>query len=101
MTPEQLAVDRAICDAAAPGEWRYEDFGGPDCPTVLGADGHTIVCGLHGGEACLDTVGNARFIAAARTRWPTALDEIERLRVENARLKQDREAFLARWMANE
>jgi hypothetical protein len=35
-------------------------------------------------------IDNAAFIAAAHRFWPTLLDELERLRAENAALKGDR-----------
>lgn len=69
MTPDEIAADRAVIDAATGGEWStygYEvraDF--PD------GDG----CRVAGYVEEFD----AAFIAAARTGWPRALDEVERL----------------------
>lgn len=67
MTPDEIAADRAVIDAATGGEWSaygYEvraDF--PD------GDG----CRVAGYVEELD----AAFIAAARTGWPRALDALE------------------------
>jgi hypothetical protein len=77
MTPDRLKELRALCDAAQPGPWRYSgdkdgriDTGPPDITDW--EDGYVI----YG----VDRDEDARFIVAARTALPEALDEIERLR---------------------
>ncbi len=103
MTPEELAADRAICDAATPGPWfvsdsirKPEHYQLPDGSISLDDDnvpwvfawgilvqnakeGYSIV---HGGgtHSVSDIIADIDFIAAARTRWPEALNEIETLR---------------------
>jgi hypothetical protein len=74
MTPEQLAADRATCDAATPGPWECGQYR----PGIV-----TTQYQIVGVRAC-----DVPFIAAARTRWPAALDRIEQLEREllNARL---------------
>ncbi len=77
MTPAELAADRAIIEAATPGPWAiapWEEAGWQiDAP---GVDDCIVEAG-HGREG---SICDAEFIAAARTRWPAALDEIEGLR---------------------
>lgn len=57
MTPEEIAADRAVIDAATGGEWS--------------APGYEVW---------------AAFIAAARTGWPRALDALEAAQEGNDRL---------------
>lgn len=87
MTDDDIKRDRAIIDAATPGEWTtsvgvYEDPDGDEDLTF--ARGPMVnrrkfkdVAGWRAqGKA------DAAFVAAARTGWPRALDEVERLRME-------------------
>jgi|GEM_PF-1230763 len=71
-----FAKDRAICEAATPGPWMNDNLSnsliwGPKGP------GFGLIAKANYGILWRD---NARFIAEARTGWPAALDEIERLR---------------------
>jgi hypothetical protein len=71
-----FAKDRAICEAATPGPWMNDNLSnsliwGPKGP------GFELISKVNHGLLWRD---NARFIAEARTGWPAALDEIERLR---------------------
>lgn len=69
MTHEEIQAARAVINAATPGSWKV--FGErPDCADLYipGAIAHNF-----------RPKENAVFIAAARTGWPQALDEIERL----------------------
>jgi len=93
MTPDDIAKARAIIAAATPGPW--DTISGSTVRAVnVEADlavpifdgrapidwhkkkniTHSVLC-----RAYADEVNNATFIAAARTGWPAALDEIERL----------------------
>ena len=90
---ERIAQHRAICNAATKGPW-FLDVDAPYCPVVW--TGHEDALGgevaahrrEHGFIYAPDDYprgGNnpaesMRFIAAARTGWPEALDEIARLR---------------------
>lgn len=98
-TPEKLAEARALCEAATPGEWKWEDWqtpfseGGTEGPNkfTLTAPPGTHDRGpsemfpdmrndlLYDEEHKISENDRA-FIAAARTMLPAALDEIERLR---------------------
>ena len=80
-TPEVIAQQRAICDAATPGPWAtsvsneypYDDIGS-------GLTGeHVALCG--------SKIENSRFIVAARTVLPAALDALEAALAENGKLK--------------
>lgn len=78
MTDDEIARARAIIAAATDGPWE-----------TTGAAGQTV---LSRGMVIADSQPhNARLIAAARTGWPAALDEIER---SQARLEAWREAAL-------
>lgn len=99
MTPEQRQDAKERCEAATSGEWRRCCDG--DCPChqvwtipgdhpVFTADGRQCIGPTHhkwgdSPEAIYGEVrdeqakANARFIAAARTDLPMALDEIDRL----------------------
>lgn len=69
MTPEEIAADRAVIDAATdgPGQWT--------------APGYEVW---------------AAFIAAARTGWPRALDALEAAQAEVERLATYASADVAR-----
>lgn len=99
MTKDERDADRAICNAATVGPWGYkggalkhyafslderEDFG-VSLQSLHWNDGHDVPA-----EA------NARFIAAARTRWPAALDALD----EMDRRVAEVEALWARYDAD-
>lgn len=103
MTDEQLAAIRERCEAATEGPWEKltEQVAGMWRETrVVHADF----------DICADVcIGDAEFIAAARTDVPALLDEVERLRmdlglfrsenddlrVENERLRKVCQQFFA------
>lgn len=62
-------ADRKICDAATGGSWDVR---------LWGADWTVTETGIPLAKAI--SYEDARFIAEARTGWPAALDEIDRLR---------------------
>ncbi len=86
MTPVELAVARALCDAASPAPWSdkpepwpvrnqwFEDRPGHR----VESRGTAFAFGV--AVAVAVTPDDAAFIAAARDGWPAALDEVERLR---------------------
>jgi hypothetical protein len=72
---------RRICDAATPGPWEWSGddlMSSSTCIATTGCD-----CGL----SVTPVEDDKRFSAHARTALPAALDEIERLRRQNERLK--------------
>jgi hypothetical protein len=69
-----FAKDRAICEAATPGPWMNDNLSNS---LIWGPKGFGLIAKANYGILWRD---NARFIAEARTGWPAALDEIERLR---------------------
>lgn len=83
-------TDRELIAAATPGPWKA--VCGKGSGTVQAKD-----CAVYinvrriGEEYGDDTVkrwqADARLIARARTAWPEALDRIEQLEAENARLR--------------
>lgn len=78
MTDAEFAADRALCDAALPGPYQVEHgLGGPEIITPDRPQG------------LMGTQDDAtwQMMAAARTRWPTALAEIEKLHVRIAELE--------------
>lgn len=72
MTPEQIAAALPLCEAVPDGPWRPE-IGTHAC-CVLDQNGQQIAAALG--------LRMAEFIAAARTGWPAALKEVERLRAQ-------------------
>jgi len=90
MTNAEIEADRAIIAAASPGPWHTVDAPWGDgtwVTTGRSGDphaGHFVAdCDeLFDDEenASIPVLENASFIAAARTRWPAALDEVEGLR---------------------
>ena len=77
MTDKEIQADRDVIAAATEGNWGVCDF--EYCDGFLigvdeGAYGQFFV------QA--DSKEDATFIAQARTRWPAALDEVERLQDE-------------------
>ncbi|MHA7962812.1 hypothetical protein ACX93W_01620 [Paenibacillus sp. CAU 1782] len=68
------SADQAICDAATAGPWGLHD---------AGLDRGHVYDSINGvlTPVVWDArINDARFIAEARTGWPAALNEIERLR---------------------
>jgi hypothetical protein len=109
LTDEELRYARGLCDAASPAPWDCASFTRPDglpirspedvaeaCGrsamesggsylfgvTVSGTD--TVVCYTGNGP---NSLNNAAFAAEARAVLPSLLDEVERLRAENAELR--------------
>jgi hypothetical protein len=77
-TPERIAADRALCDAATVGPW------GKHGSTVVNPAGDAelgnwFICGPR-------WMPDRDFIIAARTELPATLDEIERQAKEIDRL---------------
>lgn len=114
MTTLDLAALRALCDAATPGPWeagfynkvisvplsnehmrieREIDAMGevpPESHPVWDSLPNTFVCfapTIGGDTPTAQGLIDARFIAAAREALPALLDEVERLRAENERLR--------------
>ena len=87
-----ITNSRAVCDAATPGPWYPNGFNEDE---IDGYDGTPIgvsdrldtrICLLevaqhHELEVAIP-FSDMKFIAAARTGWPAALDEIAELRVK-------------------
>ena len=100
-TPERISQDRALCDAATPGEWIVNQIKGhtenqietkhPDFANRK-PWGHIVAeVGLCAGDLTQTKFeSDSAFIAAARSRWPAALDAIENERMFNS----DQEAQL-------
>ena len=91
-------ADRAVIAAATAGPWKYSDKDGGYIHNGTEKDGEVVVCGDY--DWCEDipclciSEQNTAFVIAARTRWPEALDEVERLQSENAALREAQ-----RWIA--
>lgn len=85
MRPEELAADRAVCDAATPGPWERGQYQ----PGIV-----TTQYQIVGVRAC-----DVPFIAAARTRWPAALDEIEQLKTALEAALDDVDGLVADYAA--
>lgn len=84
MTTDDIAADRAVIAAATPGPWRHVmRYSGGEWREL-------ILC--PGEEIQTSTSSSASFIARARTGWPAALDEVERLRAELAKVTAERDA---------
>jgi hypothetical protein len=106
MTKEEIAADRAVCDAATPGPWFHrhsyvdekERKGELPSKTVHATSdsGDDVICRCEGGYG----VEIAAFIAAARTRWPAALDRIEQLEKEVAELRESKRLYHERHLAD-
>ena len=94
MTPDDIAADRAVIDAATrrAGPWAalgtrlLEDTGGCTCGPG-GLNGlHEPYCGAEPvAEGSPDVIA---FLAAARPGWPRALDALEAAQEGNARLRE-------------
>lgn len=93
MTDDDIARDRAIIEAASAAPWIVRPGCGDEGPMVFAADGDSVLRRYDGTPYIPDD--DANFIAAARTRWPAALDEIDRLRTELATEKRRVAAMLA------
>lgn len=78
MTDDELKQDRAIIDAATPGPWTTEEEGSTMAVAATYGRQKIYAAPPGGGYPHADQ----QFIAAARTRWPVAIDEVERLRLE-------------------
>ena len=90
--PLDLPALRALCDKADVGPWLIERVPNADDDAVyiistgqVGSDGEVY----DRREIAAEGENNAAFIAAARTGWPAALDEIERLRDDLARVSAE------------
>lgn len=70
-------------DAAVRGPWHVEYFGDSGYPQRIANDAAVIVADTHEGGHPART---AEFIAAARSDVPTLIAEVERLRVNVAKL---------------
>lgn len=69
MTPADLAADRTIISSATAGPWTADYIDVKDVRAYYSGFNHRM--------ASASNKNNAAFIAASRTRWPAALDEIE------------------------
>ena len=86
LTDAQLAVWKALADAATPGPWYFRTC----------RFGDKIETALHKGDVIDGEVRdmiidpcNGDFIADAREAVPALIDEVERLREENEKLKTE------------
>jgi hypothetical protein len=83
MTPDEIAADRAVIDAATDGPWWIEQT--PDRQSAVVAGAWVT---LDWGDP------DAAFITAARTGWPRALDALEAAQEGNDRL-----GAMVEWLA--
>ncbi len=93
-TTARIAELRALAEKATLGPWRQHLV---DDTTIIDATGEFVASTFPEGgmdddiDYATDTEQrehSAAFIAAARTELPAALDDIERLRAENERLRE-------------
>lgn len=90
ITPEEIARLRALEAKATPGPWREDDRHSP-APHCVSIGDHvadvvsTSCSGMEGGGFERDE--DRMLSIAARNALPRLLDEIERLRAENDRLR--------------
>jgi hypothetical protein len=98
-SPARIAELRALAEKATKGPWRQHLV---DDTVIIDYDGNTIAETFPEGgvddkiDYDTDTEQrehNAAFIAAARDALPAALDEIERLRAENEKLREALKPF--------
>jgi len=83
VTKDEQAAARARCEAATQGPWQN-------------GSGRFVYRPGAGEQALhLGPLSDVDFIAHARTDLPTALDHIDALEAENARLKRENEALKA------
>lgn len=78
MTDDEIRNDRKICNAATPGPWTREkpprEDGWSLGVAVAATAGRQMIYARPPGGSFPSA--DANFIAAARTRWPAALDEV-------------------------
>ena len=91
MTEDILDRARKALDGVTPGPWWHdnnEGYGANNVWCEVPGDvlGKDIVAKIHHDSA--EAEANARLIAAARDLVPAMADEIERMRAENAGLKE-------------
>lgn len=82
MTDDEIKAARALCEAATPGPWAFMNEA---YPWVAGAVDEDIACPstvIEFNECGEQAHSDARFIAAARTLLPAALDALEQARRE-------------------
>ena len=79
ITDEQLKKWRALADAATPRPWEYSP------------ETYRLAISRWVDFSCPITVNHndGKFIAAAREAVPALIDEVERLREENEKLKTE------------
>lgn len=83
MNDDDIRRDRETIRQASEGPWRTLD------DAVMTTDQEGCFAHMVADLAnCDNRSENLDFFVEARTRWPAALDEIERLREENAALRQ-------------
>lgn len=107
MTPAELAAARAVCEAATPGQWSDEPEAWPVRNRWLEerpgrgvvSNGTQFALGVAVAVAVTDA--DAAFIAAARTGWPAALDEVERLQAERLSIENLNDLACKRYRAAE
>jgi len=114
--PEEIARQRAVIAAATEGPWSASCPSGTDCrwfnvtdtqgDEILSAVVEPSMSAVHPeGRDSLkpvhdQRVADATFTAEARTCWPAALDEVERLRARVAELEASNAEMrreLSRW----
>jgi hypothetical protein len=76
MTKERIAELRVLCEAATPEPWRDDGMMFVDIGPEQYPEERSLI------DCQLATNADRRFVAAARTALPEALDEIERLEAE-------------------
>ena len=81
LTEKRLAEIRGREKVATQGPWAVQDKGA--IPLIYGPDGERVA-------KVIDHQEDAAFIAHAREDIPALLDEVERLRAENEKLKEMR-----------
>lgn len=94
MTPDEIAADRAVIDAATGGDWQVlvgASWAGE--VVVATSDGHPIAV-VSTAPADPGAIADATAIAAARTGWPRALDALEAAQEGNDRL-----GAMVEWLA--
>ena len=84
-----LDAIKKLCDAATPGTWeRYGFIGHSGLSRVRAVVGHDCA----NRDVCVDIPANpedAKFIAASRELLPQLVAEVERLRAENEKLRNN------------
>lgn len=86
---------RALIEAATPGPWEHD---GEDYIFQVHNDAwQAKVAEMRGYGERLPIDANARFIAASRDLMPKLVDEVEQLRIQNARLLKVAEVAQDMW----